>query len=226
MLQVLRGDFFCMPFGGNATPYCGERHPLHGETANSKWKLETAEVDHLHLSLRTKVRPGRVDKQIFLHDGENVVYQRHVVSGMSGAMSFGHHATLRFPDQPGSGLISTSRFAFGQVFPEWFEKPEDRGYQALKPGIEFTLLAAVPTLTGETADLSRYPARRGFEDLVGLVADPALTLAWTAVAFPKQRYVWFALRDPAGADRNLVLDHQRRQALPALERPARERHGT
>ena len=196
VLRVLRGDFFCMPFGGNATPYRGERHQLHGETANSKWKLESAEEGHLHLSLQTKIRPGRVDKQIFLRDGQNIVYQRHVVSGMSGPMSFGHHATLRFPDQPGSGLISTSRFAFGQVFPDWFEKPEDRGYQALKPGAEFDSLAAVPTLTGDTADVSRYPARRGYEDLVGLVADPTLTLGWTAVAFPKQRYAWFALRDP------------------------------
>jgi hypothetical protein len=29
-----------------------------------------------------------------------------------------------------------------------------------------------------------------------LTADPALTLAWSAVTFPLQRYVYFALRDP------------------------------
>src|SRR5690606_12523772 len=45
-------------------------------------------------------------------------------------------------------------------------------------------------------DLSRYTARRGFEDLVMLVADPALPLAWTAVTFPAEGYVWFALKDP------------------------------
>ena len=196
VLRILRGDFFCMPFGGNETSYRGERHQLHGETANAKWKLEASQPRHLHLSLRTKIRPGRVDKHIFLHDDQQTVYQRHVISEMDGPMSFGHHATLQFPDHSGSGLISTSRFVYGQVYPDWFEKPENRGYQALKPSAEFTSLAAVPTLTGETTDVSRYPARRGYVDLIGLVADPQLKLAWTAVVFPTERYVWFALRDP------------------------------
>ena len=41
ILRVLRGDFFCMPFGGNETPYRGERHPVHGETANARWELKS-----------------------------------------------------------------------------------------------------------------------------------------------------------------------------------------
>src|SRR5580698_3993621 len=35
ILKVLRGDFFCMPFGGNSTVFAGENHPVHGETANA-----------------------------------------------------------------------------------------------------------------------------------------------------------------------------------------------
>jgi hypothetical protein len=66
----------------------------------------------------------------------------------------------------------------------------------LKPGAEFETLSEVPTLTGETADLSRYPARRGYEDLVMLVSDESMPFAWTAVTFRKQRYAWFALKDP------------------------------
>lgn len=196
ILRALRGDFFCMPFGGNTDPYRGERHPVHGETANAKWTLKAAAPGHLHLRLRTKVRAGTVDKHLFVRDGHPVIYQRHVISGMSGSMNFGHHATLRFPDEPGSGIISTSRFVCGQVFPDWFERPENRGYQSLKPGAEFESIRSVPMLTGETADLSRYPARRGFEDLIMLVGDPRLKLGWNAVTFPKQRHVWFALRDP------------------------------
>ena len=111
-------------------------------------------------------------------------------------MNLGHHAMLKFPDEPGSGRVSTSRFVYGQVFPQAFEQPEARGYSALQPSAEFRSLAKVPTLTGETADLSRYPARRGFEDLVMLVNDMHAPFAWTAVAFPKDRYVWFALKDP------------------------------
>src|SRR5438552_16555295 len=65
IIRGLRGDFFCMPFGGNSEPFRGEQHPIHGETANAKWKLESqsrrAGVSELRLSLRTKIRPGRVE---------------------------------------------------------------------------------------------------------------------------------------------------------------------
>jgi hypothetical protein len=196
LLQVLRGDFFALPFGGNATTCRGEHHPPHGETANAKWKFES-QTDHcLHVSLRTRSRPGRVDKRVFMHPGHHAVYQRHVISQMSGPMSFGHHAMLKFPDEPGSGIISTSSFVYGQVLPAPFENPEQSGYSALKPGAEFTSLERVATAVGELTDLSRFPARRGFDDLAMIVSDSALPLAWTPVVFPKQRYVWFALKDP------------------------------
>ena len=200
IIRVLRGDFFCLPFGGNATAFRGEKHPVHGETSNEGWRLQSLKAAAgrrcLHLSLRTKARPGLVDKRIWLVDGQNVIYSQHVVSGMSGPMNLGHHAMLKFPDAPGSGRVSTSRFVYGQVFPEPFELPEKGGYSWLKQGAEFNSLAKVPTITGESADLTRYPARRGFEDLVMLVSDPSLPFAWTAVTFPRERYVWFALKDP------------------------------
>jgi hypothetical protein len=200
IIRVLRGDFFCMPFGGNATVFAGEKHPVHGETANARWHFESLESSNgktsLHLSLNTRIRRGRVDKTISLVDGQNIIYSRHVISKAAGAMSFGHHAMLKFPDSPGSGVISTSRFVFGQVFPQAFELPEQGGYSFLKPGAEFRSLDAVPAINGETADVSRYPARRGFEDLVMVVADANEPLAWTAVTFPKERHVWFALKDP------------------------------
>ncbi len=200
IIQVLRGDFFCLPFGGNATPFGSERHPVHGETANARWQFRSLEAKAgrccLHLSLQTKVRPGRVDKRIWLVDGQNAVYSQHVVTGMSGPMNLGHHAMLKFPGTPGSGLVSTSHFVYGQVFPQALELPENRGYSWLKPGAEFKSLEQVPTFTGETADLTRYPARRGYEDLVMMVSDAKAPFAWAAVAFPKERYVWFALKDP------------------------------
>lgn len=65
----------------------------------------------------------------------------------------------------------------------------------LKPGARFHRLDRVPTITGELADLSRYPARRGFEDIAALVTKPGGTFAWTAVTFPEEGYVWFTLKD-------------------------------
>ena len=200
ILQALRGDFFCLPFGGNGTPFRGEKHPVHGETANARWRFRSLETKAgrscLHLSLATKVRPGQVDKHIWLVDGQNILSSQHLLTGMSGPMNPGHHAMLKFPNAAGSGLLSTSRITYGQVFPQPFELPENRGYSHLKPGAEFKSLAQVPTRTGELADLTCYPARRGYEDLVMVVNDPKVPFAWTAVAFPQQRYVWFALKDP------------------------------
>jgi len=200
VMRSMRGDFFCLPFGGNAAPFRGERHPPHGETANSPWtfvgRKRISGAETLHLRIRPKIRLGQVDKFITLRKGEPVIYSRHIISGMSGPMSLGHHATLRFPSHPGSGLISTSPFRLGQVFVEPVERPEERGYSSLVPGAIFESLDQVPALVGGTADLSRYPARRGYEDIVMLAGDPALPFAWTAVSFPKERHVWFSLKNP------------------------------
>jgi hypothetical protein len=191
ILRVLRGDFFCLPFGGGTLGR--EQHPTHGETANRIWRLESQTRESLHLSLRTKVRAGRVDKRITLVPGHSVVYQEHTLTGMGGPMCLGHHATLKF-NSP--GRLSTSRRAFGQVAPEPVEQPAAQGYSILQPGAVFADLAAVPMVTGANTDLSRYPNRRGFEDIAILCADPQLPLAWTAVAFPAEGYAWFSLRDP------------------------------
>lgn len=200
ILKVLRGDFFCMPFGGNEQAFKSEKFPAHGEPANNRWSFESLDEVNgrttLHLSMDTAMRKGRVDKRISLIDGHNAAYCQHVISGMSGPMDIGHHATLRFPDEPESGIVSFSPFRFGQVFVEPTERPEERGYSFLKPGYEFAALNEVATITGEMADISRYPARRGFEDIVQIVADPDRDVAWTAVSFPKHRYVWFALKNP------------------------------
>ena len=201
LLKVLRGDFFCLPFGGNATPYRGERHPPHGETCNRKWRFvglsRQGDRATLHARMKTRTRPGVVEKTIMLVDGHNAVYSRHVVSGMRGPMTPAHHATLRFPDVPCSGVVSMSPIKYGMVRPDPPERPEDRSYSMLQPGGTFRRLDQVPTITGERTDVSRYPARRGFEDIVLLVTQPRRPFAWTAVAFPDERYVWFALKDPA-----------------------------
>lgn len=196
IIKVLRGDFFCLPFGGNAATYHGEQHPIHGETANCRWRLLPSEADSLRASLTTRIRPGVVEKLIRIRSGHAAVYSRHTVAGMSGPMCLGHHAMLQFPPVEHAGLISTSPFVHGQVFVEPTERPENRGYSILKPAAEFQSLDSVPTITGTTADLSRFPARRGFEDIAMLVTDPTLPFAWSAVVFPGERYAWFALKNP------------------------------
>ena len=201
ILRALRGDFFCMPFGGNETPYKDEQHPCHGESANGKWSLVDARSEYgehrLHLTLPTKIREGQVDKIVRLINGEHVLYQQHVVSGMKGMMTWGHHAMLKFPDIEGCGLISTSPIQFGHVFPEPTELPANQGYSMLKPGATFQDLRKVPTVFRTKTDLSRYPARKGYEDIAILVNSTDVPFGWTAVSFPDQGYIWFSLKDPS-----------------------------
>ncbi|MFI5356197.1 MAG: hypothetical protein ACHQ4G_02555 [Opitutales bacterium] len=198
VLRPLRGDFFCLPFGSDAKPWRGERHPAHGETAEGPWRLNRRESASMHLvaEMTTTVRPGRVVKRILLRPGETNLYIRHELHGLRGPMSLGHHATLAFPDEPGAGRIAVSPWRFAQVCPEQFEFPAQGGYSSLKIGAHFRDLRRVPRATGGTADLTRYPAREGFEDLVMLSARAGSGPAWTAVTFPSRHYVWFALKDP------------------------------
>ena len=88
VLVPLRGDFFCVPFGGNGEVVNGEKHPPHGETAGSLWKhvatKKAGDVTTLTVTLQTKARPGKVTKELSLVDGQNVVYSRDVIEGFAG----------------------------------------------------------------------------------------------------------------------------------------------
>jgi len=199
VLRVLRGDFFCMPFGGNAEPWRGERHPVHGETANAEWRREATSQSGkwtgLHLSLDPGVRSGRVEKTISLRSGDPAIYSRHVISGMRGPMPLGHHAMLAF-EEGEEARISTSPIFRGQVYPGVFEDPALGGYSSLKKGALFRALSRVPLADGGNADLSRYPAREGFEDLVMVSSRPGEDFGWSAAVIPGRKFLWFSLKDP------------------------------
>lgn len=86
VLVTLRGDFFCMPFGGNSAEVAGDVSTL------------TMEID-------TKVRKGRVIKELSLVDGQNAVYSRHTVNYIQGV--------VRIPE--GFENVKTLEFAPGEV---------------------------------------------------------------------------------------------------------------
>lgn len=196
ILQVLRGDFFCMPFGGNGTPVGRLKYPVHGETANGRWKLESDSTEHvLHASMGLTAPGARVDKFVRVVDQHAAVYQRHVISGASGSLPVGQHAMLKFP-QAGMARMSVSSFIHGQVFPGEFEQASQGGYSCLKRGAVFKSLAHVPQSDGRIADLTTYPARDGYEDLVMMCADASLPFAWTAATVASEGWVWIALKDP------------------------------
>jgi len=210
ILRVLRGDFFCAPFGASDKPWRQEMHLPHGDSANLGWRLVSAAstdgVARLHLRMAMRVRPGLIDKEVELRAGETNVYLRHTLSGATGPMCFGHHVMLAFPPEEASGLVSSSRILRGQVAPVPFESPAIGGYQCLKTGALFRRLDRVPLAAGGCADLSRYPAREGYEDIVMITHQASEEFAWSAVVFPSEGYAWFALKDPRVL-RSTVLWH-------------------
>ena len=202
VLVALRGDFFCMPFGGNSDKFNGEQHPPHGEVAGSQWHhLETKHhgaLTTLKLELETKVRPGRVTKEISLIEGDNVVYGTDTITGFAGPTPLGHHATLGMPDKEGSVRIATSPFRFGCTNPGVFSDPAKREYQSFAIGARFTDLSQVPLMFkgAPDADVTRLPARQGYADLLQIFNEPG-EVAWTTATRADEGYLWFSLKDPA-----------------------------
>jgi hypothetical protein len=135
-----------------------------------------------------------VEKRIELRRGQPAVYCRHTIQGASGPMNLGHHAMLEFSKNV-TGRVSTSPLAFGQVYPGRFENPSEGGYSSLRVGAQFRSLERVPLAAGGMADLTRYPAREGFEDLVMVSAKPGGDFAWSAAVF-SEGFVWFSFKDP------------------------------
>lgn len=206
VLNMLRGDFFCMPFGGNSDEVNGEKHPPHGEIAADTWRViskeKTGDVMKVALVIDTRIRKGRVSKELSLVDGQNVVYSRHVIDGFSGRVPLGHHATLAMPDKEGSVRIATSAFRFGMTCPGVFSDPAKKEYQSLAAGAKFTELAKVPVAWKDApdADLTKMPGRQGFADLIQLVNEPWEKTngpAWVAATFADAGFVWFSLKDAA-----------------------------
>ncbi len=188
ILHVLRGDFFCLPFGGG-------KHikDVHGETANDAWTVLGSASDELMLEMKVKNPRCRVRKTLSLREGHRALYQEHLIEGLKGRFNFGHHAILSFPEKGGPFHVNTSPFHFGQVKPDAFSNPLAREYGALKTGARFKSLDKVALANGGTTSLNEYPARQGFEDLI-LVASKPGDFAWTAATL--DGYVWISLKDP------------------------------
>lgn len=206
VLNALRGDFFCMPFGGNSDAVASEKHPPHGEIVGEKWKLlgtkTSGDVTTLTMSIETHVRTGRITKELSLVDNQNVIYSRHIINGFAGNVPLGHHATLAMSHKEGSVRLATSPFRFGMTYPGMFSDPKQREYQSLLPGTKWTTLAKVPVAwKGEPdADLTRLPARQGYADLVQIVNEPWEKTngpAWMTATFTDAGYLWFSLKDPS-----------------------------
>lgn len=203
VLTPLRGDFFCMPFGGNVDEYEEEKHPVHGEAAGSAWDLKDVVRGDgritMELELNTHISAGKITKQISLIDGHNVIYTRHLLSGYGGRMPLGHHAILAMPEEADGLLLSLGQFDFGMTHPAIFSNPAAGEYQQLAYGKEFTDLHRMPLLWQEPveADYSRFPSPVGFADLFCVLKHDRGVPSWATAVFPRHGFLWFALKSAA-----------------------------
>ena len=197
VLRMLRGDFFCMPFGpSDGTTDAAQ--PAHGEAATADWEAldctRSGQTTTLRLRLETALRPGWIACDHTLVDGHACLYTRHTIGGNAGAVTLGHHATLTAANGPLA--IRSAPIRFGITSPRDYPWMRDGEYGALAPAARFDSLERVPTIWKEPAftDCSVFPAREGFVDILQVVQEPSNTPGWITALCRAGGYLWFALK--------------------------------
>ncbi len=194
VLQPLRGDLFCMPFGGD-----GEEFPPHGETASHEWHPAGIERNGtlavMTLEMQTRIRPGSVTKEITAVSGHDALYIRHTVRGNAGSMTYGHHATLGVHNGPLTIRTSPIRFGFTSPHADGFTQNKD--YFSLASTARFDSLTEVPTIWKDPAytDCSLFPARYGFMDVLQVYQEQLAEPGWVTAVCAEGGYLWYSFKD-------------------------------
>jgi len=190
LLRMLRGDFFCLPFGASD----GEEFP-HGLPANGHWcpagEARERGDDAFEFRIDLPARKASVTKKIRLPEDHSALYQEHAIVGLSGRFNFGHHPILYFADDSPCP-VRVSSFCFGQTYPGAFAEDTELETTVFQRGARFERLDAIPLASGGVGSLATYPAFPGCEDLLMVSASHASKIGWTAVTFPG--FVWIAVR--------------------------------
>ncbi len=189
ILRVLRGDFFCAPFGSSDV-IPGETR-VHGLPANGTWRLQRSTDNALDAILDGTVLGATVAKHVEVRPGEAVVYQRHTMTGGSGRLPVGHHAMLHAKSPL---RLAFSPWTMALTPPDPVEQPP-LGRPLLAEGQVITDLHRAKRADGGTTDLTIYPSPDGYEAIWMVVSDPAVPFAWTAATASEEGWVWFGLKD-------------------------------
>jgi len=208
MLRLLRGDFFCAPFGPNdGLPGGG---PQHGLPASNEWLLLSEGDGSIDAVLDVPIMGARLTKRVEVRPGETVVYQRHVLEGGSGRLPVGQHAMIR---AEGTLHLGFAPRVFASTPPTPLEAtPEGRSILAYPQDLRDLTVAA--RADGGTIDLSAYPAEEDHEDLWMIASEPSLAFGWTAATSPAGGWVWFGLKDPRSLPETIVWQSHGGRSYP------------
>lgn len=190
----LSGDFLCAPFSTSDV----EPAPLHGWPANSEWDVvENAAIAggwRAVFRLRRKVMGAAVDKVFTLRDGHPFLYQEHVFSGGSGAISAAHHPMTVMQ---GGGRLAFSPKLVAVTPPTPLESDPARGRFMLAYPARAADLTQFPRAVGGTTDLTDYRVEDRREDFITLVEADHGGPGWTAIARRAEQDLVLVLKNPA-----------------------------
>ena len=194
-LKYLSGDFFCAAFGANDVE---PNTPGHGWPANSTWQLIGEERSDGALTARfeleKRVMGARLTKEFTLRDGHPFLYERHVFTGGSGAISASGHAMTHFA---GEGRLSFSPKAFGYLPEANQETDPAKGRCLFATDKRFTDLSKLPLADGTTVDMHHYPLAERHEDLAVLVEAHGAEFGWAAAVRAAEGDIMMSLKNPA-----------------------------
>jgi hypothetical protein len=177
ILQELRGEWPCIPFGTDAPRALPEGWSASGETfdgadiphghsSNAEWVFTSVSAHSIELTcdypethpIRRLTRTIAVDPEAPALDISLTVEARRPCR-----LPIGLHPTLRLPTE-GTARLAPPAFRKGRVFPLDVEP----GQGLLVAGATFDWLQAIPRRTGGTLSLGHLPLSENAEELVQL----------------------------------------------------------
>jgi len=178
MIQRLRGDWFCVPFGaGHPVPGLAPRWKtkvepeagglVHGYGAHNNWSILRLTPYEISIAIEyPQNHPIRkLERTIRPMPGERAVrFDLSVEPRDNVSLPIGIHPTFRMPPEPGSIRLEPGGFSFGLTYPGDFEP----GAYALKPDALFDSIVKVQDRNLNPIDLSRLPLEGDSENLVQL----------------------------------------------------------
>lgn len=221
ILQELRGEWPCVPFGTDAPRALPEGWSASGETfegagtphghsSNAEWVFTETAPDRIALTcdypethpIRRLTRTIAADPQAPALDITLTVETRRPCR-----LPIGLHPTLRLP-LDARARLEPPGFHHGRTFPLDVEP----GQGLLQPGATFTALAAIPKRDGTTISLTHLPLAENTEELVQLCGVTGgfrlhhpegwhVTLDWDTQHFPSL-LLWISNRGRAYAPWN------------------------
>lgn len=182
----LAGDFLAAPFGTSDLV----SDPPHGWSANSRWhpvvRAEDGACAVMRLALEREVMGARLTKELRFCQGHPVLYQRHVIAGGEGGLTFAHHPMFRV--SPGDHIAYSPKRA--AVTNDPLEPAH-----VLAPWARSEDVTRFPSVSGGTVDLTHYPRESGHEDFITLIEADSGGIGWTAVSRAAQGDIVVVLKD-------------------------------